>query len=284
MTTLVGSAYFDVFCCVHFRQVLLRRLRRATGIYGRDRFEHTLFTHWRWQPVLRTSVLGYCRQTQQLNREHQLSVVKATRKNNITRQKIYTPPLFFFFLYHFAGQEKYRSISRQYLRKADGVLIVYDVTSEISFLHVRYWVDCVKVRNGFFFYFRVRCRLLSCGWRGYRVTGSGRRRDGMERGSTTWWRLHIINRCRVLTPHKDRFSSFSPLDGFDVIAGGGWRGRRLRAGGKQNRSTGRQSGPGVDVGTRRRSTNDRNINAPSPSCANNGRSEARPSTVLQLLT
>uniref|UniRef100_A0A0P4XDC2 EF-hand calcium-binding domain-containing protein 4A n=1 Tax=Daphnia magna TaxID=35525 RepID=A0A0P4XDC2_9CRUS len=43
-----------------------------------------------------------------------------------------------------AGQEKYRSISQQYLRKADGVLIVYDVTSEMSFVHVRYWIDCVK--------------------------------------------------------------------------------------------------------------------------------------------
>ncbi|KAI9564203.1 hypothetical protein GHT06_007941 [Daphnia sinensis] len=41
-------------------------------------------------------------------------------------------------------QEKYRSISRQYLRKADGVLIMYDVTSEMSFVHVRYWIDCVK--------------------------------------------------------------------------------------------------------------------------------------------
>ncbi|XP_057371520.1 EF-hand calcium-binding domain-containing protein 4B-like isoform X2 [Daphnia carinata] len=43
-----------------------------------------------------------------------------------------------------AGQEKYRSISRQYVRKADGVLIMYDVTSEMTFVHVRYWIDCVK--------------------------------------------------------------------------------------------------------------------------------------------
>lgn len=90
------------------------------------------------------------------------------------------------------------------------------------------------------------------------------------------------------TRYKGRFSSiYLAVAWFRRhIAGGGWRGRRLRAGGKQNRSTGRQSGPGVDGGTRRRSTNDRNINPSSPSCANNGRNEARPSTVLvlQLLT
>lgn len=88
------------FCVVHFWQVLLRRLRRTTSIDGRDRFEHTLFTHRRWQPVLRTSVLGYCRQTQQLNHEHELSVVKATREIIChIRQKIYSVfgTRFFFF-------------------------------------------------------------------------------------------------------------------------------------------------------------------------------------------
>lgn len=44
-----------------------------------------------------------------------------------------------------AGQEKYNSISRQFLRKADGVVIMYDVTSETSFIRVRYWIDSIRV-------------------------------------------------------------------------------------------------------------------------------------------
>ena len=33
-----------------------------------------------------------------------------------------------------AGQERYRSITKQYFRKADAVVVVYDVTSEKTFL------------------------------------------------------------------------------------------------------------------------------------------------------
>uniref|UniRef100_H3DPJ0 RAS and EF-hand domain containing 2 n=1 Tax=Tetraodon nigroviridis TaxID=99883 RepID=H3DPJ0_TETNG len=43
-----------------------------------------------------------------------------------------------------AGQERFRSIARSYFRKAHGVLLLYDVTSENSFLSVRAWVDQVQ--------------------------------------------------------------------------------------------------------------------------------------------
>jgi Ras and EF-hand domain-containing protein len=36
-----------------------------------------------------------------------------------------------------AGQERYRAITKQYFRKADAVVIVYDITSERSFLNAR---------------------------------------------------------------------------------------------------------------------------------------------------
>ena len=45
---------------------------------------------------------------------------------------------------------RYHSVTRQLLRKADGVVLMYDVTSQESFVHVRYWLDCL----------RVSCRLL----------------------------------------------------------------------------------------------------------------------------
>ncbi|KAM7396693.1 hypothetical protein PAMP_019716 [Pampus punctatissimus] len=44
-----------------------------------------------------------------------------------------------------AGQERFRSIARSYFRKAHGVLLLYDVTSESSFLNVRAWVDQIQV-------------------------------------------------------------------------------------------------------------------------------------------
>lgn len=39
---------------------------------------------------------------------------------------------------------RFRSITKQYFRKADGVILMYDVTSEQSFLNVRNWIDSVK--------------------------------------------------------------------------------------------------------------------------------------------
>ncbi|XP_036919192.1 ras-related protein Rab-44 [Sturnira hondurensis] len=47
-------------------------------------------------------------------------------------------------LWDTAGQERYHSMTRQLLRKADGVLLMYDVTSQDSFAHVRYWLDCIQ--------------------------------------------------------------------------------------------------------------------------------------------
>lgn len=43
-----------------------------------------------------------------------------------------------------AGQERFRSIARSYFRKAHGVLLLYDVTSESSFLNIRSWVDQIQ--------------------------------------------------------------------------------------------------------------------------------------------
>nr|XP_023671098.1 ras and EF-hand domain-containing protein-like isoform X3 [Paramormyrops kingsleyae] len=47
-----------------------------------------------------------------------------------------------------AGQERFRSIARSYFRKAHGVLLLYDVTSESSFLHIREWVDQIRDATG----------------------------------------------------------------------------------------------------------------------------------------
>ncbi|XP_054630884.1 ras and EF-hand domain-containing protein isoform X2 [Dunckerocampus dactyliophorus] len=43
-----------------------------------------------------------------------------------------------------AGQERFRSIAKSYFRRAHGVLLLYDVTCERSFLNVREWVDMIE--------------------------------------------------------------------------------------------------------------------------------------------
>ncbi|KAL6058938.1 hypothetical protein STEG23_022126, partial [Scotinomys teguina] len=50
-------------------------------------------------------------------------------------------------LWDTAGQERYHSLTRQLLRKAEGVVLMYDVTSRESFTHVRYWLDCLQLRT-----------------------------------------------------------------------------------------------------------------------------------------
>ncbi|XP_069906294.1 ras and EF-hand domain-containing protein isoform X1 [Oryctolagus cuniculus] len=46
-------------------------------------------------------------------------------------------------LWDTAGQERFRSIAKSYFRRADGVLLLYDVTCEKSFLNVREWIDMI---------------------------------------------------------------------------------------------------------------------------------------------
>ncbi|KAM4745861.1 ras and EF-hand domain-containing protein homolog [Anableps anableps] len=47
-------------------------------------------------------------------------------------------------LWDTAGQERFRSIAKSYFRRADGVLLLYDVNCEKSFLNVREWVDMIE--------------------------------------------------------------------------------------------------------------------------------------------
>ncbi|XP_067378185.1 ras and EF-hand domain-containing protein [Channa argus] len=47
-------------------------------------------------------------------------------------------------LWDTAGQERFRSIAKSYFRRADGVLLLYDVACERSFLNVREWVDTIE--------------------------------------------------------------------------------------------------------------------------------------------
>ncbi|XP_046878755.1 EF-hand calcium-binding domain-containing protein 4B [Hypomesus transpacificus] len=51
-------------------------------------------------------------------------------------------------LWDTVGQERYRSITKQFFRKADGVVVMYDVTMEDSFKAVRPWLANVQEAAG----------------------------------------------------------------------------------------------------------------------------------------
>ena len=53
-----------------------------------------------------------------------------------------------FQIYDTVGQEKYRSISINYYRKADSFLLFFDVTNEESFTSVKYWIESIEKNNG----------------------------------------------------------------------------------------------------------------------------------------
>ena len=40
--------------------------------------------------------------------------------------------------------DRFRSITKQYFRKADGIMVFYDVTSEVSFKNVRNWITSIQ--------------------------------------------------------------------------------------------------------------------------------------------
>ena len=46
-----------------------------------------------------------------------------------------------------AGQERYRSLSIQYIRNANGILLFYDVTKEESFTNLDEWIDKINELN-----------------------------------------------------------------------------------------------------------------------------------------
>ena len=47
-------------------------------------------------------------------------------------------------LYDTAGQERFRSISKAYFRDSQGIVLIYSITDEASFGHIRMWLDSIK--------------------------------------------------------------------------------------------------------------------------------------------
>ena len=43
-----------------------------------------------------------------------------------------------------AGEDRFRSITRNYYKGAHGIVLIYDVTDQQSFQHIKDWIDKIK--------------------------------------------------------------------------------------------------------------------------------------------
>ena len=48
-----------------------------------------------------------------------------------------------------AGQENFRSITRNYFRNTKGIVLVYDITEESSLEQLKYWIEQMEYVNYF---------------------------------------------------------------------------------------------------------------------------------------
>ena len=47
-------------------------------------------------------------------------------------------------IYDFSGQKKFSSVINPYYKKSDGILLVFDVTQESSFIALNDWITIIK--------------------------------------------------------------------------------------------------------------------------------------------
>jgi small GTP-binding protein len=62
--------------------------------------------------------------------------------------KLPTGEEFEIFFYDTAGQEKYKSISFNLIKKADGILLLYDISERSSFDAINQWIESIKNVKG----------------------------------------------------------------------------------------------------------------------------------------
>ena len=49
-------------------------------------------------------------------------------------------------LWDTAGQERFQSVTKAYYRGAQGIILVYDISQEESFIAVKSWISTIQVR------------------------------------------------------------------------------------------------------------------------------------------
>ncbi|XP_021263037.1 ras-related protein Rab-44-like isoform X2 [Numida meleagris] len=126
-----------------------------------------------------------------------------------------------------AGQERYRSIARSYFHKAHGVLLLYDISSQSSFLSVRQWIEDIEVTGATQQPLQSRARASG------RARGGSRCSAGKTRGS---WNVGGAPGRAALGRTAEPRAAPAPTGRRDRAA--------AHAGGQQERPAGRPAGGG----------------------------------------
>ncbi|CAB1330862.1 unnamed protein product [Coregonus sp. 'balchen'] len=98
-------------------------------------------------------------------------------------------------LWDTAGQERYQTITKQYYRRAQGIILVYDITSSRSFQHIVKWASDVDE----FAPDKVQRILV-----GNKADEEQKRKVPKEQGNKSFTRLTEL----VLQAHKKEMDAF----------------------------------------------------------------------------
>lgn len=63
-------------------------------------------------------------------------------------------------LWDTAGQERFQSVTKAYYRGAQGVILMYDITQEESFIAVKSWINSIQVSELWGARVKVQCTCL----------------------------------------------------------------------------------------------------------------------------
>jgi len=88
-----------------------------------------------------------------------------------------------------AGSERYESMSRIYYRGAAAAVVCYDITNQMSFDRVKFWVDELQK-------FEENCRIYLCGTK-YDVVEANKRKRQVDYHSVTDFAETLVSETRV---------------------------------------------------------------------------------------
>ena len=77
---------------------------------------------------------------EKFNQNEQPTLAKSKTKINL---KINNSEIYSLYIWDTMGQERFRSITKSYLRDSNIIIYVYDVTQRASFLELNYWINLV---------------------------------------------------------------------------------------------------------------------------------------------
>ena len=64
--------------------------------------------------------------------------------DNFTKDEIIDNKTIRIKIWDTAGQERYKSLTKGYFRNAQGIIIVYDITNEETYINLKYWIESIK--------------------------------------------------------------------------------------------------------------------------------------------